>query len=276
MAPPSTEILRGRPDECRACWLPMTGGRRHRVEADIVIGADGARSTVGGAVDARVLAEGTYPGAYIYAYWQGLELDGTHWYYAPGVAAGAIPTNQGLACVFVGMRPQPLPRAAGGGARCAIPAAGLGMSSRAGPWRSAEHGAWASAIPSRDGPDSFASPGARAGRWWAMRGASRIRSPRMACTDALRDAEFLARAVLAGTAGALADYQAARDSFAMEFLELSDRIGLLRLGPGRPRGASPPVESSDGAGVRQSARISTGCSTPLWEKRPREQAGAAR
>jgi flavin-dependent dehydrogenase len=65
------------------------------------------------------------------------------------------------------------------------------------------------------------------GEGWALVGdAGCFKDPITAhgITDALRDAEFLARAVLRGTAGALADYQAARDSFAMEFLELSDRI----------------------------------------------------
>jgi flavin-dependent dehydrogenase len=218
-----TEILRGPAGRVQGVLVTDDGGRRHRVEADIVIGADGARSMVGGAVDARVLAEGTHPGAYIYAYWQGLELDGTHWYYAPGVAAGAIPTNQGLACVFVGMPPsryraQPavaldalfqqrasechpgLARALGGARRVGkcYPFAGRAGFLRQ-PW----------------------------GEGWALVGdAGCFKDPITAhgITDALRDAEFLARAVLRGTAGALADYQAARDSFAMEFLELSDRI----------------------------------------------------
>jgi 2-polyprenyl-6-methoxyphenol hydroxylase-like FAD-dependent oxidoreductase len=43
-------------------------------------------------------------------------------------------------------------------------------------------------------------------------------------SDALRDAELLAHAVVAGTDEALAAYQAARDSFAVEFLDLSDEI----------------------------------------------------
>jgi hypothetical protein len=43
-------------------------------------------------------------------------------------------------------------------------------------------------------------------------------------SDALRDAELLAQAVVAGTDEALSAYQAARDRFAGEFLELSDQI----------------------------------------------------
>lgn len=43
-------------------------------------------------------------------------------------------------------------------------------------------------------------------------------------TDALRDAELLARAILTGGESSLADYQAERDDFARDFLELSDRV----------------------------------------------------
>ena len=188
-----------------------------------MIGADGVRSTVGRAVGARVLAEGKHQGSYVYAYWQGLELDGTHWYYAPGVAAGAIPTNEGLSCVFVGMPPsryraQPalaldalfqlvvsechpgLARALGGAQRvgkCYSFAGRVGFLRQ--PW----------------------------GEGWALVGdAGCFKDPITAhgITDALRDAELLARAVIKGTTAALADYQATRDSFALEFLELSDRI----------------------------------------------------
>jgi 2-polyprenyl-6-methoxyphenol hydroxylase-like FAD-dependent oxidoreductase len=43
-------------------------------------------------------------------------------------------------------------------------------------------------------------------------------------TDALRDAEYLARAVVSGTDEALDVYQSERDAFAVEFLDLSDVI----------------------------------------------------
>lgn len=217
------KILRGPTGRVQGVLVTDEFGRQHRVEADIVIGADGARSTVGSAVDARVLAEGKSPGSYLYAYWQGLELDGTHWYYAPGVTAGAIPTNEGLSCVFVGMPPgryraQPavpldalfqqlasechlgLSRALGGARRAGKC---YSFAGRAGflrqPW----------------------------GNGWALVGdAGCFKDPITAhgMTDALRDAELLARAVIRGTTGALADYQRERDSFATEFLELSDRI----------------------------------------------------
>jgi flavin-dependent dehydrogenase len=37
----------------------------------------------------------------VYAYFDNVEASGYEWAYAPGVAAGVIPTNDGQACVFV-------------------------------------------------------------------------------------------------------------------------------------------------------------------------------
>ena len=217
------EILCDPTERVQGVLVTDEAGRPSRVEADIVIGADGARSTVGRAVDARVLAEGKHPGSYIYAYWQGLELDGTHWYYAPGVAAGAIPTNEGLSCVFVGMPPSRYR------AQPAVPLDALFQQ------RVAEcHPGLARALGGARRVGKYYSFAGRAGflrqPWgegWALVGdAGCFKDPITAhgITDALRDAELLARAVIRGTTGAFADYQAARDSFAMEFLELSDRI----------------------------------------------------
>jgi flavin-dependent dehydrogenase len=217
------EILRGSTGRVQGVLLTDEAGRQHRVEADIVIGGDGARSTVAGAVDAQVLVEGKSPGSYIYAYWEGLELDGTHWYYAPGVAAGAIPTNEGLSCVFVGMPP---------GRYRAQPA--VPLDARFQQIASECHPGLARALGGARRVGKYFPFAGRAGflrqPWgdgWALVGdAGCFKDPITAhgITDALRDAELLARAVIRGTTGALADYQAARDSFAVEFLELSDRI----------------------------------------------------
>ena len=91
----------------RVCGIDLVdpGGARRRVESDIVIGADGARSGVARAVGAEILRDANRPGAFLYGHWRGLRLDGTHWYYGKDIAAGAIPTNDGTACVFVGMPP---------------------------------------------------------------------------------------------------------------------------------------------------------------------------
>jgi flavin-dependent dehydrogenase len=43
-------------------------------------------------------------------------------------------------------------------------------------------------------------------------------------SDALRDAELLARAVARGTGAALAEYELARDALSIRLLEVTDRI----------------------------------------------------
>jgi len=159
----------------------------------------------------------------VYSYWQGLELNGTHWHYAPGVAAGAIPTNEGLSCVFVGMPPS----------RCRLqPAVSLDVLFQQ--VVSECHHGLARALRGARRVGKCYSFAGRAGflrqPWgdgWALVGdAACFKDPITAhgMTDALRDAELLARAVIRGTSGALAEYQAERDPFAVEFLELSDRI----------------------------------------------------
>jgi flavin-dependent dehydrogenase len=65
------------------------------------------------------------------------------------------------------------------------------------------------------------------GDGWALVGdAGCFRDPLTAhgITDALRDAELLARAVVAGGPAALAGYQEIRDRAATTFFDLSDRV----------------------------------------------------
>ena len=78
---------------------------------------------------------------------------------------------------------------------------------------------------------SFAgAPGFLRRAWgpgWALVGdAGYFKDPLTAhgITDALRDAELLARAIVAGGDGALAAYQAARDAVSVGLFEVTDRI----------------------------------------------------
>lgn len=76
-------------------------GQARDIGAGIVIGADGLRSTVARLVGAERCATGRNAAATVFAYWPGLDFEGTHWLFSQGVASGAIPTNDGLTCVFV-------------------------------------------------------------------------------------------------------------------------------------------------------------------------------
>jgi 2-polyprenyl-6-methoxyphenol hydroxylase-like FAD-dependent oxidoreductase len=209
----------------RVCGVNLTDaeGRPRRVEAGIVIGADGARSSVARAVGAETLREGTRPGAFLYGYFRGLPLDGNHWYHGPEVVTGAILTNDDLACVFIGMPPRRYSAqrlvsfdklfADVVGEVDADLAASVARAERVSKF-----------YPFAGRPGFIRQSW---GRGWALVGdAACFKDPITAhgITDALRDAELLANAVIAGTDAALAEYQSERDAFAVEFLDLSDEI----------------------------------------------------
>ena len=80
--------------------------RRIEIRTGIVVGADGRRSTVARQVGARAHVTGAHAAAAIYAYVAGLADRGNRWHYAPGLSAGAIPTNGGLTCIFASVSPK--------------------------------------------------------------------------------------------------------------------------------------------------------------------------
>lgn len=217
------ELLRNASGRVIGVNLIDGAGISRRVEAGIVIGADGVRSRVAAAVGAEVLHDAPNPSACIYGYWRGLDLDGTHWYYDRGVAAGAIPTNDGLACVFVSMPPERYEAHRAGG----IEQLFMDVAKENDPQFARDI-----ARAERVGKlHPFAGrPGFIRESWgpgWALVGdAGYFKDPLTAhgMTDALRDAELLAKAIVSGTDDALAEYQSARDAMAVEFLDLTDRI----------------------------------------------------
>ena len=73
------------------------------MRAALTVGADGLRSGIARAVDARPTWQGEAASAFVYGYWPADGATDYHWYYRPGAAAGVIPTNDGLACVWAGL-----------------------------------------------------------------------------------------------------------------------------------------------------------------------------
>jgi 2-polyprenyl-6-methoxyphenol hydroxylase-like FAD-dependent oxidoreductase len=61
------------------------------------------RSSVARLVGAPYDRIGHHATGVIFSYWPVARGDGYHWYFRQGVSAGVIPTNDGLACVFVGV-----------------------------------------------------------------------------------------------------------------------------------------------------------------------------
>jgi 2-polyprenyl-6-methoxyphenol hydroxylase-like FAD-dependent oxidoreductase len=198
---------------------PFSAGAR------IIVGADGIHSTIARRVGARDERVGTAISAFTYGYWSGLETDGYEWNYRPGAASGVVPTNDGQACVFASATPRRIGRG------------GLDVLKRIVAESSPELAARVAAV---EPPTALRTFGGRLGymrrAWgqgWALVGdAGYFKDPLSAhgLTDALRDAELLARAVIAVVLGgvderdALAGYQARRDALATALFDVVDII----------------------------------------------------
>ena len=208
-------------------WRERASGAVRTAHAPIVIGADGRRSTVADLVGARYRRVGAAAGAIVLGYYSGLDQHTYQWFYAPGGSAGVVPTNDGLACVWAGAP------AAAFAARntgheefqrtlLAVNAPGLRLPD------STSHG------PVRAYPGQAGFVRQAAGAGWALVGdAGYFKDPITAhgITDALRDAELLARAALLmldGDRTALRHYERVRDQLSAPVWELTERIAGYR------------------------------------------------
>jgi flavin-dependent dehydrogenase len=208
----------------RGVVVEDTDGGVKRIEAGLVIGADGLRSTVARLVEAAPYRVGHHATGIVYGYWSGLDIvDAYHWYYRPGVSAGAIPTNGGETCVFAAapasrFRDEVRHDVAGFYHRVLAESA---------PDLATDVSRARRMSPLRGFPGE---PGFLRRSWgagWALVGdAGYFRDPLTAhgITDALRDAELLARSVLRGTDEALAEYEAERDGLAEGLFAASDEM----------------------------------------------------
>ncbi|HEX5132467.1 MAG TPA: NAD(P)/FAD-dependent oxidoreductase [Candidatus Krumholzibacteria bacterium] len=218
-----TGVVRDTAGRVAAVELLDADGTPRRVDAGIVIGADGVRSATARAVGAEPLHTGNRPSAVIYGYFHGLPDDGTHWHFGNGVAAGVIPTNDGATCVFASMPPQRHAQKRATGLDALFRRVILENSPRLAHGLSRARAA-GKLHPFAGEPAVLRRPW---GPGWALVGdAGCFKDPLTAhgITDALRDAEMLARAVFDGSDDAFARYQSERDAFAVPFLDLSDEI----------------------------------------------------
>lgn len=215
-------LLRGAAGRVTGLTIARSDGAIEEIGARIVIGADGARSAIADLVGAETIHRKPHAAAVIYGYWPEPEPDGYHWHFTPGASAGVIPTNDGLACVFAAMPPARFheERVAG------LPDLYRRVLAENDP-ALAERFTGKPVGPMRAHPGV---PGFLRQAWgpgWALVGdAGYFKDPVVAhgMTDALRDAELLARAVARGGERALADYQAARDDLALECIAIADAL----------------------------------------------------
>jgi 2-polyprenyl-6-methoxyphenol hydroxylase-like FAD-dependent oxidoreductase len=203
-------------------------GRRFAVDSRIVIGADGRRSTIAHHAGAAIERLGTGASSVVYGYWADVDTDGYEWIFRRDACAGLIPTNGGLTCVFVSATPERIRRGGTTVLESVMEQASPSTAARIRGGRVAQ------------GVRTFlGQPGFMRRAWgpgWALVGdAGYWKDPLSAhgLTDALRDAELLARAVVEGVGGrsedeTLARYQEMRDRLSLPLFTVVDEIANQR------------------------------------------------
>jgi 2-polyprenyl-6-methoxyphenol hydroxylase-like FAD-dependent oxidoreductase len=167
-------------------------------------------------------------GSVTYGYWPGVAVDGYEWFFRPGAAAGAIPTNHGQTCVFAATTRERFRREL-----VRDPASGFRrLLADAAPELADRLAGTLPAGPLRRFPGRVGHLRRAAGPGWALVGdAGYFKDPITAhgLTDALRDAELLARAITAvqnesDEEALLTGYQATRDRLSMPLFAVTDAI----------------------------------------------------
>jgi flavin-dependent dehydrogenase len=196
------------------------GGDPEVVRAGLTVGADGLRSTIAGAVGASTTWQGAAGAGIVYGYWPAAPTPHYAWFSRPGGAAGVIPTNHGQVCVWA-----------------SLPASRFAQRRPADTFAAVMDAVAPEAAEIIDGAEQDGRlrgfPGAparlrqAAGPGWALVGdAGSFKDPLTAhgITDALRDAELLARAAVDGSPEAFDGYERTRDALTIPLLEVAERI----------------------------------------------------
>lgn len=206
--------------------VAVADGVRQNIDADIVIGADGLHSTIAERVAAPLIVGGRHMTATLYSYWQDLPVSGYYWRYQTSVCMGAIPTNDGATCVFATVPAARFRDDVRGNVSLAYRS--LIRQASASFDASLDDGRMVEPVRGFGGHAGFIKRGSGPG--WALVGdAGYFKDPLTAhgITDALRDAELLARAVVQGTTAAFADYEETRHDLSRRLFELTDEIASL-------------------------------------------------
>ena len=230
-----TELCRDRTGRVTGVLARVRGGDAVTFRAPLTIGADGLRSTVARQAGAPTVRRGTAASALIYGYWPSPSAWQYDWFYRPGVSAGIIPTNDGQVCIWAGLPGQRFADERGRGGLADLFARLL-----------AEAAPEAAALVARAAPIGAlrgfpGMPGylrRATGPGWALVGdAGYFKDPLTAhgISDALRDAEFLTRAVLDGGRDALAEYERTRDRLSLPLFEVAESIAAYRWNLGEIR-----------------------------------------
>ncbi len=212
-----------------------SGGGPVPIKSGFVIGADGVWSKVAHIVGATKGHDLAASNGIRYAYYAGIETEGVHFQFTPGVTSGLIPTDDNLVCVYLGLPASVMKDIKGerdfrfhlDRSHPQI-AASMGNASRRSPFRGTP-----------------GLPGFLRQSWgqgWALVGDSGYcKDPVSAhgLSAALRDSELCARAVdraLADpveAADALRGYQETRDRLSVSMLRLTSELADYQWDPVR-------------------------------------------
>jgi len=201
----------------------VAGGTRQEIDADLVIGADGLYSTIAEKVGAAAVVEGRHTAAVLYSYWEGLGIDEYYWRFGSGASLGAIPTNHGATCLFASTSSDRFR----GEIQAGAPSTYRQLLREVSPSLDARLDAARQVEPVRGFGGHAGFIKRSTGPGWALVGdAGYFKDPLTAhgITDALRDAELLARAIMTGTAAALTDYETTRLDLSRRLFEITDDI----------------------------------------------------
>jgi 2-polyprenyl-6-methoxyphenol hydroxylase-like FAD-dependent oxidoreductase len=217
------ELAVDRHGRVRGVVLIDASGGVHKLEAGHVVGADGMGSLVSRLVEAPIVAEGRAAAAHVFGYAPTPPgIRGYHWYFRPDVSGSVIPTNDGLACIVASI-PQRRFDAEfrsdlAEGRRLVLEALAPGLGNYA------VENAAERIKAFRGAPGRLRK--AHGSGWVLVGDAGFFRDPLTAhgISDALRDAEGAALAIVSGREAALQWFQEERDSLALPLLAATDDI----------------------------------------------------
>jgi flavin-dependent dehydrogenase len=211
----------------RVCGVVIkdADGHTRALAAGHVIGADGIGSMVARKVQAAALIRGRASVAHIFGYAAAPDPSGYHWYFRPGVSGGMIPTNNGLACIVASVPTSRFDTAFRGDLSAGWQSALMALAPNLARHAAAHDVERLRAFRGTQGMLRQAH-----GRGWLLVGdAGFFRDPLTShgISDALRDAEGAALAILSDSASGLARFQNERDCLALPILEATDAISAF-------------------------------------------------
>jgi 2-polyprenyl-6-methoxyphenol hydroxylase-like FAD-dependent oxidoreductase len=222
-----TELIRDGADRVAGVRARTPGSAELRFPASLTIGADGIRSTVAAEAHAPMIWQGSASSAFLYRYFTGLPARGYEWAYGEHAAAGLIPTNDAT-CAFVAATPARMRSLRRTGAEQAF--ASLLASAAPAFVERIDEARTVSELRGWRGVPGYLR---RCwGNGWALVGdAGYFKDPitTHGMTDALRDAELLANAVLATLSGcdpaaAFTAYERTRDRLSRDMLDVTEAV----------------------------------------------------